>query len=30
MSKSAIAPEVALKIIMESAIPMSKVDLLNP
>lgn len=30
MGKSVIAPDVALKIIMESAIPMSKVDLANP
>jgi hypothetical protein len=30
MGKSVIAPDLALKIIMESAIPMSKVDLANP
>jgi hypothetical protein len=30
MGKSVIPPDLSLKIIMESAIPMSKVDLANP
>ena len=30
MAKSVIAPDLALRIIMESAVPMSKIDLANP